>query len=158
MPTSFFAGAIRSFPTRRNSTRTRRPPRARASSSATTTTIVGYIPLDGSPEHGLLVVNHEYTNEHLMFPGIVTIVEKEGKKTAEVAAADQKRVDIEMAAHGGTVAEIRKVDGKWQLVKDSPYNRRITATTEMAAHRTGGRQRAAAHERRPDRHEGASAR
>ena len=37
-----------------------------------------------------------------------------------------------MAAHGGTVAEIRKVDGKWQLVKDSPYNRRITATTEMA--------------------------
>ena len=92
---------------------------------------VGYIPLDGSPEHGLLVVNHEYTNEHLMFPGVVTIVEKEGKKAAEVAAADQKRVDIEMAAHGGTVAEIRKADGKWQLVKNSPYNRRITATTEM---------------------------
>ncbi len=32
---------------------------------------VGYIPIDGSSEHGLLVVNHEYTNEHLMFPGIV---------------------------------------------------------------------------------------
>ena len=94
---------------------------------------VGYIPLpDGGScrEHGLLVVNHEYTNEHLMFPGIVTIVERRAR-SAEVAAADQKRVDIEMAAHGGTVAEIRKVDGKWQLVKDSPYNRRITATTEM---------------------------
>ena len=36
---------------------------------------VGYIPLDGSAEHGLLVVNHEYTNPHLMFPGLVTIVE-----------------------------------------------------------------------------------
>ena len=46
---------------------------------------VGYIPIDGSAEHGLLVVNHEYTNPHLMFPGIVSIVEKEGKKAAEVA-------------------------------------------------------------------------
>ncbi len=36
---------------------------------------VGYIPIDGSSEHGLLVVNHEYTNEHLMFPGIVKVVE-----------------------------------------------------------------------------------
>jgi hypothetical protein len=91
---------------------------------------VGYIPLpdaENPTEHGLLVVNHEYTNEHLMFPGIVTIVE--GK--AEIAPADKARIDIEMAAHGGTVAEIRKVGGKWQLVKESPYNRRITAGTEM---------------------------
>lgn len=102
---------------------------------------VGYIPLpdaENPAEHGLLVVNHEYTNEHLMFPGIVTIVE--GKP--EIAPADQARVDIEMAAHGGTVAEIRKVDGKWQLVKESPYNRRITAGTEMEV--TGP---AAGHER-----------
>src|SRR5262245_40026105 len=41
---------------------------------------VGYIPIGGSAEHGLLVVNHEYTNPHLMFPGIVSIAEKEGKK------------------------------------------------------------------------------
>ena len=34
---------------------------------------VGYIPIDGSSEHGLLVVNHEYTNAHLMFPGIVSV-------------------------------------------------------------------------------------
>jgi secreted PhoX family phosphatase len=89
---------------------------------------VGYIPIDGSSERGLLVVNHEYTNDHLMFPGIVTIVE--GKPV--IAAATTDRVDIEMAAHGGTVVEIRKVGGKWQVVKDSRYNRRITATTEMA--------------------------
>ena len=36
-----------------------------------------------------------------------------------------------MAAHGGTIVEIRKEGGKWQVVKDGKLNRRITATTEM---------------------------
>ena len=89
---------------------------------------VGFVPLEGSGAHGLLVVNHEYTNEHLMFPGIVTIVDGKPK----IAPPDQTRVDIEMAAHGGTIAEIRKDGGKWRLVKEGKYNRRITATTEMA--------------------------
>jgi secreted PhoX family phosphatase len=88
---------------------------------------VGYIPLEGSAEHGLLVVNHEYTNEHLMFPGIVKITD--GK--IDVAASDKKRVDIEMAAHGGSIVEIKKEGGKWQVVKDGKLNRRITAATEM---------------------------
>lgn len=88
---------------------------------------VGYIPLDGSDEHGLLVVNHEYTNPHLMFPGLVTLAE--GKIT--MSPLSQEQVDVEMAAHGGTIVEIKKVDGKWQVVKDGPYNRRITVNTEM---------------------------
>ena len=101
---------------------------------------VGFIPLDGADDRGLLVVNHEYTNDHLMFPGIVTI--RDVEETAEdgtvtttqeiaVSEADEARVNIEMAAHGGTVIEIRKVDGKWQPVLDSTQNRRITAKTEM---------------------------
>ncbi|SNR23375.1 PhoX family phosphatase [Paracoccus sediminis] len=101
---------------------------------------VGFIPLDGADDRGLLVVNHEYTNDHLMFPGIVTIREVEetaedGSVTTtqeiEVAEADESRVNIEMAAHGGTVIEIRRVDGKWQPVLDGALNRRITAKTEM---------------------------
>jgi secreted PhoX family phosphatase len=40
-------------------------------------------------------------------------------------------VNIEMMAHGGSVVEIRKADGRWQVVRDSQYNRRITAETEM---------------------------
>lgn len=88
---------------------------------------VGYIPLGGSSEHGLLVVNHEYTNPHLMFPGIVTIVEGEITQ----APLTKVQVDIEIAAHGGSIVEIRKVDGQWQAVADSTYNRRITADTEM---------------------------
>ncbi|MEC5290711.1 PhoX family phosphatase [Aurantimonas sp. C2-6-R+9] len=88
---------------------------------------VGYVPIDGSSEHGLLVVNHEYTNDHLMFPGIVTV---DGDKLV-VAEADENQVNVEMAAHGGSVVEIRKEGGKWQVVKDGANNRRVTAETEM---------------------------
>ncbi|MBZ9960400.1 MULTISPECIES: PhoX family phosphatase [unclassified Mesorhizobium] len=93
---------------------------------------VGYIGIGGSAEHGLLVVNHEYTNPHLMFPGIVKIVEKDGKKAAELAPLSKEQVDVEMAAHGGTIVEIRKEGGKWQVVRDGKLNRRITSNTEMA--------------------------
>lgn len=88
---------------------------------------VGYIPLDGSDQHGLLVVNHEYTNPHLMFPGLVTLAEGE----ITMNALTKEQVDIELMAHGGTIVEIQKVDGKWQVIKDGQYNRRITAETEM---------------------------
>lgn len=88
---------------------------------------VGYIPLEGSSTHGLLVVNHEYTNPHLMFPGLVTVADGEIKQNP----LTKDQVDVELAAHGGTIVEIRKVDGKWQPVLDGKYNRRITANTEM---------------------------
>src|SRR5688572_24035961 len=88
---------------------------------------IGYIPIDGSASHGLLVINHEYTTPHLMFPGIVTIAE--GKISQ--APLSKEQVDIELAAHGAAVVEIRKEGGKWQVVRGSKLNRRITATTEM---------------------------
>ncbi len=46
-------------------------------------------------------------------------------------------VDIEIMAHGGSVLEIRKADGKWQVVADSQYARRITA--RPSAHLGSGR-------------------
>ncbi|WP_027668612.1 PhoX family protein [Rhizobium leguminosarum] len=88
---------------------------------------VGFIPLDGSSEHGLLVVNHEYTNPHLMFAGLVQVVDGKIKQ----GALSKEQVDVEMAAHGGTIVEIRKTGGKWQVVADGKYNRRITANTPM---------------------------
>lgn len=89
---------------------------------------IGFIPLEGNPDHGLLVVNHEYTNAELMFPGFARI--ENGK--VELGTYTKELVDIEMAAHGGTIVEIRKGgDGKWQPVLDGKLNRRITATTEM---------------------------
>ena len=78
-----------------------------------------------------------------------------GKKVIETAPLTKEQVDIEMAAHGGTVVEIRKVDGKWQVVTDSPYNRRITADTRDGDHRSGCRPRSPEDQRRRHRHEGA---
>ncbi|MCF6368877.1 PhoX family protein [Rhizobium halophilum] len=88
---------------------------------------VGFIPIDGAADHGFLVVNHEYTNPHLMFPGLVKVVD--GK--VEQGPLSKEQVDVEMAAHGGTIVEIRRVDGKWQVVRDGANNRRITVNTEM---------------------------
>ena len=96
---------------------------------------IGFIPLDGNPDHGLLVVNQEYKNAEIMFPKFTSIVKetKNGKEVEKVQLGEYTKelVDIEMAAHGGTIVEIRKVDGKWQPLLDGKYNRRVTAKTEM---------------------------
>ncbi|MEM7508638.1 MAG: PhoX family phosphatase [Pseudomonadota bacterium] len=85
---------------------------------------VGYVELEDG--RGLLCVNHEYTNEEVMFPKIG----RQDKK--DFADMTPELVAVEMAAHGGTVVEIRRGDGGWEVVKDSPFNRRITAGTEMS--------------------------
>ncbi len=91
---------------------------------------VGYVPLpfgSNSADHGLLCVNHEYTNEEIMFPGL-------GRQDGDVdfAGMTKELIDIEMAAHGGSIVEIRRDNGKWAYVKDSPFNRRLTMlSTEM---------------------------
>ena len=88
---------------------------------------IGYIPLDGASTHGLLVVNHEYTNPELMFPG----VDPTAKKKARYDKITREQVGIEMMAHGGSIIEVRRDKGKWSVVPDSKYARRITAETEM---------------------------
>ncbi len=94
---------------------------------------VGFIPLDGADDHGLLVVNHEYTNAELMFPNWATIgKDGEGKDKVMMGEFTKDIVDIEMAAHGGTVIEIRKENGKWVPVLDGTMNRRLHVGTEMA--------------------------
>ncbi|MES1990843.1 MAG: PhoX family phosphatase [Pseudomonadota bacterium] len=80
---------------------------------------VGFVPLpygSNATDHGLLCVNHEYTNASLMFAGFTT---------PEALTKDQ--VDVMLAAHGGSIVEIirDKTSGKWSTVGDSTYNRRI---------------------------------
>jgi secreted PhoX family phosphatase len=87
---------------------------------------VGFTALNKTGSRGLLCVNHEYTNEEVMFPHIGRQDRSDFRDmTAEL-------IDIEMAAHGGTVVEVAQTDGKWSVVRDSKYNRRITPLeTEM---------------------------
>ncbi|NEA36276.1 PhoX family phosphatase [Streptomyces sp. SID13031] len=68
----------------------------------------------------LLVCNHEYTDEYLMFPT--------GKYDAKTQA------EIGLAAHGMSVVQIKRDGhvGKWRRDREgSRYNRRVTATTKF---------------------------
>ncbi|MBK8456849.1 MAG: PhoX family phosphatase [Phyllobacteriaceae bacterium] len=93
---------------------------------------IGFLPLDGSADRGLLLVNHEYTNPELMFPAFARIEkDAEGKEKVTMGEFTRELVDIEMNAHGGTIIEIALENGKWKPVLDGKYNRRITVATEM---------------------------
>ncbi|AOS95828.1 hypothetical protein AUP74_00357 [Microbulbifer aggregans] len=78
----------------------------------------------GNSARGLLCVNHEYTQPHLMFSGY----NDEYSATRGVSA---EHVAIEQAACGHAITEIEKTADGWQPVLDSPYNRRITLSTPM---------------------------
>ncbi len=68
----------------------------------------------------VLAVNNEYVNRSIIYGGV---------GTGEPQNADDVRKG--KAGHGVSVIEIAQVDGRWSIVKDSPYNRRITADTPM---------------------------
>ncbi len=99
---------------------------------------IGFFPIGDDETRGLLFVNHEYTDAHLMFPG-VAVVTDDGVTIPDFT---KEMVDIEMAAHGGSILELVNSGDGFEVVADSPLNRRITATTEM--HLTGP---AAGHDR-----------
>lgn len=87
---------------------------------------IGFIPIDGRSDRGLLVVNHEYTNDELMYFGLVGWTRK-----GKVAGLTDEQIRASMAAHGGSVIEIERADGKWRAVPGSKFARRITASTPM---------------------------
>lgn len=84
---------------------------------------VGFLPLplgSNASNRGLLFVNHEYTNEELMFPAY------------DPKNPTRNQVDVAIAAHGAAVVEIQRApDGTWSYVRDSRSNRRLTGETPM---------------------------
>ena len=75
-------------------------------------------------ERALLWANHEYTNTNLMFPGLGSGREARGRVTAEQAEA-------ELMAHGGSIVELERVEGRWKPAGHPRLNRRITGATPM---------------------------
>ncbi len=76
-------------------------------------------------ERGLLAINHEATtNEKL---ASFFIHANGGTNTLPRPAAE---IDRETALHGISVVEVRKNAGKWEYVKDSAFNRRVTCLSD----------------------------
>uniref|UniRef100_UPI001111926A alkaline phosphatase PhoX n=1 Tax=Acinetobacter baumannii TaxID=470 RepID=UPI001111926A len=74
-------------------------------------------PLNGA-QSGLLVMNHEYTDEGLLFA--------DGMKTWT-----PEKVRKAQAAHGVSIIEVEQRNGQWTVVTPSPWARRFTANTPM---------------------------
>lgn len=76
-------------------------------------------------ESGLLVMNHEYINQTFLHP-------KGPTKTAD-GRRPEDEVIREMNAHGVSIIELKKDKNtqKVEIVKNSIFNRRITASTVM---------------------------
>jgi secreted PhoX family phosphatase len=69
-------------------------------------------------DRGLLCVNNEYTHEDILFT--------DGQVNGYNIAKTRKS----QAAHGVSIVESRRINGKWSVVKNSIYGRRITANTK----------------------------
>lgn len=68
----------------------------------------------------VLAVNNEYTNLGIIYGN---------RESGRPENADDVRKG--KAAHGLTTMEIARTDGKWGIVRDSVYNRRVTADTPI---------------------------
>jgi uncharacterized protein len=72
-------------------------------------------------DRGLLVANHEYND-----PGLVL-----STTTYGTDAMTQAKVDVQLAAHGVSVVEVRKKSGKFEVQRPSALARRITGKTPI---------------------------
>ncbi|HEY6135746.1 MAG TPA: PhoX family phosphatase [Rubrivivax sp.] len=77
---------------------------------------VHFVPIGGSSSRGLLVMNHEYTDDGLLH--------SDGLNTWSA-----EKVRKSQAAHGVSIIELGLKGGTWQLVRPSSYARRFTANT-----------------------------
>lgn len=75
-----------------------------------------------SNDRGVLCVNHEYTHEEILH-GAEGLTGGVGPTIAKVRKSQ--------AAHGVSVNEVRRTAGKWQVLRNSAYGRRITVNTPM---------------------------
>lgn len=74
-------------------------------------------------QEGLLAINHEYTDQILLFP--------DGLGSDPAKPMSQERVRKSIASHGVSIIQVRKQsNGSWAVVP-SPLARRITADTPM---------------------------
>ncbi|MCB1634138.1 MAG: PhoX family phosphatase [Xanthomonadales bacterium] len=100
---------------------------------------IEYFPLPGpgslGRENALVCVNHEYTNENIMFPSFGVAQAHPGEdgsfSLARFHTDLPEAVGVMKASHGISVVELVRYEGRWYYVKESFYNRRITGDSEF---------------------------
>ena len=82
---------------------------------------ISFMPLpygSNNSTRGLLGVNHENHRAPICFPG-------------SPKQLSRQQVEVQMAAQGFSITEVAKEGNQWRVVKDSRYNRRISANAPM---------------------------
>jgi secreted PhoX family phosphatase len=75
-----------------------------------------FFPLKGSSTHGLIALNHEYTDDGLLHPdGFMPMTASKVRKSQN--------------AHGLSVFEVKFNGAQWEMVRPSTYARRVTLQT-----------------------------
>ena len=77
-----------------------------------------FFPFPGKDNHGLLAINHEYSDDGLLHVG-------------GMADWSAEKVAKSKAAHGVSVIEVKLESGAWKVVRPSRFARRISADTAM---------------------------
>ena len=86
---------------------------------------LAYFPLDDARARGLLCVNHEYSNDELMCPGLPGWAARV-RRRSQNDAGGTPRLPASARAHGVSVLKLALVDGRWR-VRRVALPRRITA-------------------------------
>ena len=92
---------------------------------------IRFFPLDARGDRGILCVNNEYTDEALMYPGHPGFAGAVRGQGRAFVRKHPQTVNVSIAATGVTVVEVAREQGRWHMVKDSRFNRRITADTPI---------------------------
>ncbi|ATO49948.1 PhoX family phosphatase [Brevibacillus laterosporus] len=85
-----------------------------------------FIPINGRSYHGLLWTNHEYCGELEYYVNGYDNLHADPKNNKRT----QEQISKYLYALGGSVIEIKKEQGKWKLVQNSKYGRRVSGLTK----------------------------
>jgi hypothetical protein len=101
------------------------------------------IPRSKISSTGFVCCNHEYTQPEMKYPGWPlagdTVLDPDSNEIRPVEPGDIARyvkdnpqiVDVELAAHGISVVQVRRRGGRWGYRRKSRFNRRITGMTPI---------------------------
>ena len=84
---------------------------------------LGYLPMPGAANpsrHGLLVVNHEYTNEELMFPGVGADQQTQGAELRQDDEGARRHRDGGPWRGGDRDQAGRTASGRWSPARNTP--------------------------------------